>query len=59
MTQHELEKYLWGAAKVLGSIIDAGDTLVQPVFLKNDPYERNLWGAPPQGCADYAFQQHI
>jgi type I restriction enzyme M protein len=25
----------------------------------NDPYGRNLWGAPPQGCADYAFQQHI
>jgi type I restriction enzyme M protein len=26
---------------------------------KNDPYGRNLWGTPPQGCADYAFQQHI
>lgn len=25
----------------------------------NDPYGRNLWGMPPQGCADYAFQQHI
>lgn len=25
----------------------------------NDPYGRNLWGVPPQGCADYAFQQHI
>ena len=25
----------------------------------NDPYGRNLWGTPPQGCADYAFQQHI
>ena len=25
----------------------------------NDPYGRNLWGLPPQGCADYAFQQHI
>lgn len=25
----------------------------------NDPWGRNLWGAPPQGCADYAFQQHI
>lgn len=25
----------------------------------NDPYGRNLWGIPPQGCADYAFQQHI
>lgn len=26
---------------------------------ENDPYGRNLWGTPPQGCADYAFQQHI
>lgn len=26
---------------------------------ENDPYGRNLWGIPPQGCADYAFQQHI
>ncbi|MDM1408693.1 class I SAM-dependent DNA methyltransferase [Myroides sp. DF42-4-2] len=25
----------------------------------NDPWGRNLWGLPPQGCADYAFQQHI
>ena len=25
----------------------------------NDPYGRNLWGTPPKGCADYAFQQHI
>lgn len=25
----------------------------------NDPYGRNLYGTPPQGCADYAFQQHI
>lgn len=25
----------------------------------NDPYGRNLWGTPPQSCADYAFQQHI
>lgn len=24
-----------------------------------DPFGRNLWGTPPQGCADYAFQQHI
>lgn len=24
-----------------------------------DPYGRNLWGTPPAGCADYAFQQHI
>jgi len=26
---------------------------------ENDPYGRNLWGTPPQGSADYAFQQHI
>ena len=26
---------------------------------ENDPYGRNIWGLPPQGCADYAFQQHI
>ncbi len=26
---------------------------------ENDPYGRNCWGTPPQGCADYAFQQHI
>lgn len=26
---------------------------------ENDPYGRNLWGTPSQGCADYAFQQHI
>jgi type I restriction enzyme M protein len=26
---------------------------------ENDAYGRNLWGTPPQGCADYAFQQHI
>ena len=25
----------------------------------NDPYGRNIWGVPPQGCADYAFQQHM
>ncbi|HVU54511.1 MAG TPA: class I SAM-dependent DNA methyltransferase [Puia sp.] len=25
----------------------------------NDPWGRNLWGTPPQGTADYAFQQHI
>ena len=25
----------------------------------NDPYGRNIWGVPPQGCADYAFEQHI
>ena len=30
----------------------------QKAFEK-DPYGRNLWGTPPQGCADYAFQQHI
>ncbi|MBM6599553.1 type I restriction-modification system subunit M [Priestia megaterium] len=26
---------------------------------ENDPYKRNMWGTPPQGCADYAFIQHI
>lgn len=26
---------------------------------ENDPYGRNSWGTPPQGCADYAFEQHI
>jgi type I restriction enzyme M protein len=26
---------------------------------EQDPWGRNLWGTPPQGCADYAFQQHI
>ncbi|MEQ3694664.1 MAG: class I SAM-dependent DNA methyltransferase [Thalassolituus sp.] len=26
---------------------------------ENDPFGRNVWGTPPQGCADYAFQQHI
>lgn len=25
----------------------------------SDPYGRNIWGTPPQGCADFAFQQHI
>jgi type I restriction enzyme M protein len=25
----------------------------------NDPYGRNMWGTPPQNCADYAFEQHI
>ena len=25
---------------------------------ESDPYGRNAWGTPPQGCADYAFQQH-
>jgi type I restriction enzyme M protein len=24
-----------------------------------EPFGRNIWGTPPQGCADYAFQQHI
>ncbi len=24
-----------------------------------DPYGRCIWGIPPQGCADYAFIQHI
>ena len=26
---------------------------------ESDPYGRNVWGTPPQGCADYAFEQHI
>ena len=30
----------------------------QKAFM-NDRFGRNLWGTPPQGCADYAFQQHI
>ncbi len=30
----------------------------QAKWLK-DPFGRNIWGTPPQGCADYAFQQHI
>ncbi len=25
----------------------------------SDPFGRNLYGVPPQGCADYAFYQHI
>ncbi len=25
----------------------------------SDPHGRNLFGTPPQGCADYAFFQHI
>lgn len=25
----------------------------------SDPFERNEFGLPPQGCADYAFFQHI
>jgi len=25
----------------------------------NDPFGRNIWGTPPKGCAEYAFQQHI
>lgn len=29
------------------------------IRFKNDPYGRNIWGTPPKGCADYAFQQHI
>lgn len=29
------------------------------VAFTNDPFGRNIWGTPPQGCADYAFQQHI
>ncbi|MGK5545907.1 type I restriction-modification system subunit M [Streptomyces sp. URMC 127] len=30
----------------------------RPLFAK-DPYQRNMWGVPPQGRADYAFFQHI
>lgn len=26
---------------------------------EKDPYGRNIYGTPPQGTADYAFQQHI
>ncbi len=26
---------------------------------EKDPYGRNIFGTPPQGVADYAFQQHI
>ena len=26
---------------------------------ESDPFGRNIWGAPPQGRADYAFFQHI
>lgn len=26
---------------------------------EKDPYGRNMYGTPPQGCADYAFEQHI
>lgn len=26
---------------------------------KHDPCNRNIYGTPPQGCADYAFFQHI
>lgn len=26
---------------------------------ENDPFGRNIWGTPPNGRADYAFQQHI
>ena len=25
----------------------------------SDPFGRNIYGTPPQGCADYAFLQHI
>lgn len=28
-------------------------------MFENDPYGRNMFGTPPQGCADYAFEQHI
>lgn len=30
-----------------------------PDAWSNDPYGRNIYGTPQQGCADYAFQQHI
>ncbi|MEU8849011.1 class I SAM-dependent DNA methyltransferase [Streptomyces sp. NPDC048564] len=30
----------------------------RPLFAK-DPHQRNMWGVPPQGRADYAFFQHI
>lgn len=30
-----------------------------PGAWSKDPYGRNIYGTPPQGCADYAFQQHI
>jgi type I restriction enzyme M protein len=30
----------------------------QKAWMK-DPYGRNIYGTPPQGCADYAFEQHI
>ena len=26
---------------------------------EHDKWGRNMWGTPPQGCADYAFFQHI
>lgn len=26
---------------------------------QHDPWSRNIYGTPPQGCADYAFFQHI
>lgn len=26
---------------------------------EHDPFGRNMFGTPPQGCADYAFEQHI
>lgn len=29
------------------------------VAFTSDAFGRNIWGTPPQGCADYAFQQHI
>jgi type I restriction enzyme M protein len=28
-------------------------------LFENDPYNRNEYGVPPQGCADYAFLAHI
>lgn len=29
------------------------------IEFEKDPYGRNIYGTPPQGTADYAFQQHI
>ncbi|MDZ7742220.1 MAG: class I SAM-dependent DNA methyltransferase [Bacteroidota bacterium] len=28
-------------------------------MFEDDPWGRNIWGTPPEGRADYAFQQHI
>ncbi len=53
--------------------IERGDTLAEPKLVEGDrlqrqwnreafaadPWGRNVFGVPPQGRADYAFQQHI